>query len=183
MKWDMPCILCWDELVTNTSLVSHEGGPSVQQRSFKKACRLFRTGGKRLLIHKIRSFNVVRWSFTAGCLTWPFQLLHNLIIVHFSPPLLTVLTEDYASVFWVCTFFVLSCSIWNWSFWTLFFFEREYGWSGRGQKEGVRETLKQAHAQHGAWLGARSHNPGITTWAEIKSWTLNWRSHPGAPGI
>ena len=26
-----------------------------------------------------------------------------------------------------------------------------------------------------------THNPEIKTWAEIKSWTLNWLSHPGPP--
>ena len=26
-----------------------------------------------------------------------------------------------------------------------------------------------------------SHDPGIMTWAEIKSWALNRLSHPGAP--
>ena len=40
---------------------------------------------------------------------------------------------------------------------------------GEGQRE--RENLKQA--PHGARRGAQSLDPGITTWAKIKSQTLN----------
>jgi len=32
-------------------------------------------------------------------------------------------------------------------------------------------------------LRAWTHNPEIETWAEIKSWRLNWLSHPGTPGL
>ena len=30
-------------------------------------------------------------------------------------------------------------------------------------------------------MGAQTHNPDIKTWVEIRSWTLNWLSHSGAP--
>lgn len=35
------------------------------------------------------------------------------------------------------------------------------------------------HAEHGVQLGAWSHDLEIRTWAEAKSGTLNWQSHPG----
>ena len=53
--------------------------------------------------------------------------------------------------------------------------EREH-WKGR-EREGERES------QAGSILGARNHNPGIMTCAEIKSQTLNWLSHPGTPKL
>ena len=52
---------------------------------------------------------------------------------------------------------------------------------GQGQKES--RILSEFHAQHRAWHGAPSHDPGIMTWAWIKSQMLNWLSHPGTPGI
>ena len=41
--------------------------------------------------------------------------------------------------------------------------------------------LSRLHAQRGAQHGAWTHDPEIKTWAEIKSWTLNRFSRPGAP--
>lgn len=32
----------------------------------------------------------------------------------------------------------------------------------------------------GVWVRAQSHDPELTAWDEIKSWTLNQLSHPGA---
>ena len=55
----------------------------------------------------------------------------------------------------------------------LFILERECAWASE-QGVGQRE--------HGAQPG-RSHNPEIITWAETKSWMLNWLSHPVASMI
>ena len=48
---------------------------------------------------------------------------------------------------------------------------------GRGREI----ILSRLYTQHGARHGARSHDPGIMTWTEIKSQMLNWLIHPGAP--
>ena len=62
----------------------------------------------------------------------------------------------------------------------IFFYWREVG--GWRRAEGGRERiLSRLHAQHRAQHGARSHDAGITVWAEIKSQTLSGLSHPGAP--
>ena len=67
----------------------------------------------------------------------------------------------------------------------LFFRDREHKWERGIEREGKK--LKQAPSSvqtptHGVdWHGAQSHDPGIMTWAEIKSWTLSQLSHPGAP--
>ena len=51
-----------------------------------------------------------------------------------------------------------------------------------GERDRGRERIpSRLHTQHGARCGARSHDPGITTRAEIESQTLNPLSHPGAP--
>ena len=51
-------------------------------------------------------------------------------------------------------------------------------WVGRGA-EGETESQVDC-AEHGAPYGARSHDPEITTHADIKSQMLNRLSHPGA---
>ena len=48
--------------------------------------------------------------------------------------------------------------------------------------EGEKENPKVL-AQHGAHRRDQFHNPGITTHAKIKSWTLNRLSHPAAPDL
>ena len=67
---------------------------------------------------------------------------------------------------------------------SFFFFEREHardgggdGGGGGGEKKG--ENLKQVPCS--AWHRAESYNHEIMTWAKIKSSTLKWLSHPGAP--
>ena len=52
---------------------------------------------------------------------------------------------------------------------------------GRGQGRHTEKILSRFHTQHGALHGAQCHDPGIMTYAEIKSQTLNQLSHPGAP--
>ena len=56
--------------------------------------------------------------------------------------------------------------------------------------EGSGRGISRLHAEHGAWCRAQSHDPEMMTWdhdppimiwAEIKSWSLNWLIHPGAP--
>jgi len=42
----------------------------------------------------------------------------------------------------------------------------------RGGAEGEGENPKQTHLELGAQHGALSHDPGIMTRAETKSWTL-----------
>ena len=49
-------------------------------------------------------------------------------------------------------------------------------WGG-AEVEGERE--KQTSSWVRTWWGAPSHNPKIVTWSKIKSWMLNWLSHPG----
>ena len=46
---------------------------------------------------------------------------------------------------------------------------------------GRKNILSRPHAQCGVHCRAQSHNHEIMTWAEIKSWRLNWLSHPGTP--
>ena len=56
-------------------------------------------------------------------------------------------------------------------------------WGGGGEAEGEDERESQAGSvlcaepRHRAW----SPDPEIMTWAEIKTWTLNQLSPPGAP--
>ena len=55
-------------------------------------------------------------------------------------------------------------------------------------REGERERkrgriLSRLHTQRGAQRDAWSQNSGIITWAKIKSWTINWPSHPGTPQL
>ena len=56
--------------------------------------------------------------------------------------------------------------------------DREREW-GRGAEGETERILSRSHAQCRGWCGAWSHDPGIITWAEIKSWMLNWLTHPG----
>ena len=42
------------------------------------------------------------------------------------------------------------------------------------QRENPKQIPHSCGAQHGAWF----HDPGIMTWAEIKSWTLSQLSQP-----
>ena len=41
-------------------------------------------------------------------------------------------------------------------------------------------VLSRLHIQHEAQRVAWTQDSEIKTWAEVKSWTLNWLSHPGA---
>ena len=62
----------------------------------------------------------------------------------------------------------------------IFFYVLKSASGGEGQNK--REIiLSRLHAQHRAQCEAPSQDPGIMTWAEITSPTLNWVSHPGAP--
>ena len=51
-------------------------------------------------------------------------------------------------------------------------------WERGKERERIPSRL---HTQHRVQRGAWPHDLRITTWAEIKSQTLNWLSHPGAP--
>ena len=66
------------------------------------------------------------------------------------------------------------------SLFKIYFRERENTSGGEGQRE-TEKILSRLHAQRGARHGARSHDPGLMTWAQIKSWLLNRLSHPGTP--
>ena len=59
-----------------------------------------------------------------------------------------------------------------------FFYYEEKSMSRRG--EGGAGILSRLHAQGRVRHGAQSRDPGIMTWAEIKSQMLNRLSHPGA---
>ena len=53
-----------------------------------------------------------------------------------------------------------------------------------GERSRGRERISSKfHAQRGVWHGAQFHDSGITTWAKIKSQSLNWLSHPGTPKL
>ena len=67
----------------------------------------------------------------------------------------------------------------------LYFLERERECTSRGGRCKVRRRERipsRLHTQQRTTWGTGSHDPEITTWAEIESWTLNPLSHPGAPG-
>ena len=57
--------------------------------------------------------------------------------------------------------------------------ERPSGRRSRGRRR--ERIFKQLTMEPSA--GAGSPDPEITTWAEIKSWLLNWLSHSGAPDM
>ena len=61
----------------------------------------------------------------------------------------------------------------------LFFISEKGGREADGERERI---LSRLHSEEPN-AGAESHNPGITTWAEVKSWTLKWLSHPDAPNF
>ena len=53
-----------------------------------------------------------------------------------------------------------------------------------GEEQRERERiLSMLHAQCWAQPGAQSHDPGIMTWAEIKTQTFNQLIHPGTPVV
>ena len=56
-------------------------------------------------------------------------------------------------------------------------------WRERERGEGRERLLSRLHAHHGTQCGAWSLDPGVVTWAEIKSWTFNRPSHPDALGM
>ena len=60
----------------------------------------------------------------------------------------------------------------------LAYFKRE---GGEGKEGGEREGERESQAA--SMLSAKTHDPGIVTWAEVKSWTLGRPSHPVAPLI
>ena len=56
------------------------------------------------------------------------------------------------------------------------------GWGmGEGQRKREKENPKKAPCSVQTQCRAQSQDLGIMTWAEIKSQTFNWLSHPGAP--
>ena len=69
----------------------------------------------------------------------------------------------------------------------LFYFERERErvQAGQGQRERgrhrIRSRLRAPSRQHRARRGARTHEP--RDYDLSRNWTLNRRSHPGAPGL
>ena len=56
-------------------------------------------------------------------------------------------------------------------------------WEGRDKKRGRERIPNRLHPQHKYQCGAWSHNHETMTWAEVKSQTINWLSHPGTPLI
>ena len=70
-------------------------------------------------------------------------------------------------------------------FLSLFIFrekERVWMWVGRAEREGEKENPSRLHATNVETdVGLYPMNSEIMTWAEIKSQTLNWQRHPGAP--
>lgn len=55
-----------------------------------------------------------------------------------------------------------------------------HAWGREAEREGER-NFRRLCTNCRAQRGAQSHDPKIRTWAETKSWTLNWLRHPGAP--
>ena len=66
--------------------------------------------------------------------------------------------------------------------WNVHILEREHEQGRRAEGERDR-ILSKVHVQCRAWRRAGSHDSGIITWSEIKSWTLNWLNHPGTPVV
>ena len=65
----------------------------------------------------------------------------------------------------------------------IYIWEREKEHKRRGRE---RERESQAGSSLSVQSPTQGLNPGtvgIMTWAETKSQTLNWRRHPGAPGL
>ena len=62
----------------------------------------------------------------------------------------------------------------------VFFYSREREIEREG--ENMRGEGRGRGRQAGCSVSADpwSHDPEITTWAEIKSWSLNWQNHPGS---
>ena len=52
--------------------------------------------------------------------------------------------------------------------------ERECAPQWEGRRERKENLQADSLAEHGAHLGAQSQEPEVMTWAEIKSWLLNW---------
>ena len=67
----------------------------------------------------------------------------------------------------------------------LFSFERERAWAGEGQREKGRERIlsRLYTVSTEPCLGFKLMNHEIMTWAKVKSWMLNWLSHPGPPRL
>ena len=59
------------------------------------------------------------------------------------------------------------------------YFEREWL---RGRGRGRKNPEQTLHCQHRALCRLKLMNHEIMTWAEIKSHSCNWLSHPGDPG-
>ena len=97
----------------------------------------------------------------------------------------------FTSVLYICIhIFILLISIISFQlgdlsycflFCLFLFLESERAWAGEG--EGQRGRKRERESQCWAWspmCRAWSHDPEIMTWAEIKSWSLNWMSQIGA---
>jgi len=66
----------------------------------------------------------------------------------------------------------------------IYLFERERAHASKSGVEGEGERiLKQTRCWVKSWTWSSIPGPETMTWAEIKSRTLNWLSHPGAPSI
>ena len=61
--------------------------------------------------------------------------------------------------------------------------ESKREWVGEEPKAEGKRISRRLPAEHRAWNRAQSHDPEIMTWAEIKSWMLNWQSHPNSSEI
>lgn len=86
---------------------------------------------------------------------------------------------------------IISCHILVFSFFKrrlIYYFERERErqsasmWTSIvGAEEERERILSRLYAEFGAWPGARSQEPEITTWADTKNQMLSWQSYSGAP--
>ena len=63
--------------------------------------------------------------------------------------------------------------------------QRQSTRAGEGQRERERERIPRrlCIVSTESNMGLKPMNHEIMTWAKVKSWTVNWLSHPGAPPI
>ena len=100
---------------------------------------------------------------------------------------------NFVLIFVTCFFILLKVSFEEHKFFSLFIYlEREREWEResehaetKGQRDREGENPKQAlyfSVEPEMEFQPMNHCE-IMTWAEIKSWTLNWLSHPGVPAV
>ena len=129
--------------------------------------------------HPSNCCSISRHAFTAKCSKKRFLFTLSPVL----PSLLSQCRKAPTSPLTSTALFKVRSKLCCWFF---FFWKRQrvseregMSWGGA---ERETENLKQTPCcQHRVPCSTRSHNPGIMTWAKIKSQTFNLLSHAGAP--